>query len=113
MECIGFIAPDNKVVVVVMNRGDDLITFKLLDELSGGKQAVKMEALPHSILHRFTSIWLCHCTLGTVMQVRITLQGRIQDLLRGVQYKNNRARSARENFLDHASFPEDHAHKSP
>ena len=27
-----------------------------------------------------------------------TLQGRIQGLLRGVQYKSNRARSARENF---------------
>ena len=49
LECVGFITPDNKVVVVVMNQGDDPVTFKLLDELSGGKQAVKLEALPHSI----------------------------------------------------------------
>ena len=71
LECVGFIALDNKVVVVMMNRGNDPITFKLLDELSGGKQAVKREALPHSI--QTYVYWLYHCTLGTVMQVRITL----------------------------------------
>ena len=50
LECVGFNTPDNKVVVVVMNRGDDPVTFKLLDVVGGGgKQAVKMVALPHSI----------------------------------------------------------------
>jgi hypothetical protein len=49
LECVGFTTPDNKVVAIVMNQGDDPVTFKLLDELSGGKQAVKLEALPHSI----------------------------------------------------------------
>jgi hypothetical protein len=37
LECVGFITPDNKVVAIVMNQGDDPVTFKLLDELSGGK----------------------------------------------------------------------------
>jgi hypothetical protein len=51
LECVGFITPDNKIVVIVRNQGDDPVTFKLVDELimSGGKQAVKLEALPHSI----------------------------------------------------------------
>jgi hypothetical protein len=49
LECVSFITPDNKVVAIVMNQGDVPVTFKLLDELSGGKQAVKLVALPHSI----------------------------------------------------------------
>ena len=49
MECVSFITPDHKVIVVVMNRGDDSVTFKLLDEFNGSKQAAKMVALPHSI----------------------------------------------------------------
>ena len=49
LECVGFITPDNKVIVVVMNQGDDPVTFKLLDAVGGNKQTVKMVALPHSI----------------------------------------------------------------
>ena len=49
LECITFITPAHNVVVIVMNRGDDPVTFKLLDEFNGAKQAVKIVALPHSI----------------------------------------------------------------
>ena len=49
LECITFITPDKQVVVVVMNTGDTTITFKLLDEFNGSKQALKIDALPHSI----------------------------------------------------------------
>lgn len=49
LECITFITPDQHVVAVVMNRGDQPVTFKLLDDFSGNKQALKIEALPHSI----------------------------------------------------------------
>ena len=51
LECVGFNTPDIKVIVEVMNRGDDRITFKLLDMVGGGgKQAVKTVALPRSII---------------------------------------------------------------
>ena len=50
LECLAFLTPDKGVVVVVMNRGDDSVTFKLLDtDTSGKKQALKIAALPHSI----------------------------------------------------------------
>ena len=51
LECVAFLTPNSTdVVVVVMNRGDDSITFKLLDTDVGGKQqALKIDALPHSI----------------------------------------------------------------
>ena len=56
MECVGFITPDNEVVVVVMNQGDNPVTFKLLDELSGGKQAVKMPWWLYHTQYRLTFI---------------------------------------------------------
>ena len=50
LECVAFLTPDNSVVVVVMNRGDNAVTFKLLDTVaSGKKQALKITALSHSI----------------------------------------------------------------
>lgn len=51
LECVAFLTPNSTdVVVVVMNRGDDSITFKLLDtDASSKQQAVKITALPHSI----------------------------------------------------------------
>ena len=50
LECVAFLTPNNDVVVVVLNRGDDSVTFKLLDvQVNGDQQAVKVAALPHSI----------------------------------------------------------------
>ena len=50
LECIAFLTPTDKVVVVVMNRGDTSVSFKLLDTgVNGDQQALKMTALPHSI----------------------------------------------------------------
>ncbi len=50
LECVAFLTPEKQVVVVVMNRGDDPVTYKLLDVVEGGVgQAVKLIALPHSI----------------------------------------------------------------
>ncbi len=50
LECVAFLSPQKQVVVVVMNRGDDPITFKLLDVVPARQgQALKLSALPHSI----------------------------------------------------------------
>ena len=50
LEALAFLTPDKQVVVIVMNTGDQPITFKLLDVVTGGnKQAVKITALAHSI----------------------------------------------------------------
>ena len=50
LECVAFLTPSSDMVVVVMNRGDNSITFKLLDtDLSGNQQALKITAIPHSI----------------------------------------------------------------
>ena len=50
LEALAFLTPDKQVVVIVMNTGDQPITFKLLDVVSSGsKQAVKITALAHSI----------------------------------------------------------------
>ena len=50
LEALAFLTPDKQVVVIAMNTGDQPITFKLLDVVSGGsKQAVKITALAHSI----------------------------------------------------------------
>ena len=49
LECVAFLTPLEDVVVVVMNRGDDAVTFKLLDDNGGNMQALKLTALPHSI----------------------------------------------------------------
>lgn len=50
LECTAFLTPSKQVVVIVMNTGDDSVTFKLLDKMeSGDMQAVKVTALPHSI----------------------------------------------------------------
>ena len=49
LECVAFLTPLEDVVVVVMNRGDDAVTFKLLDDNEGKMQALKLTALPHSI----------------------------------------------------------------
>lgn len=49
LECAAFITIRKEVVVVIMNRGDDAITFKLLDLNNDNNQAVKITALPHSI----------------------------------------------------------------
>ena len=50
LECIAFLTPTDKVVVVVMNRGDNDVTFKLFDEdASEDQKAVMVTALAHSI----------------------------------------------------------------
>ena len=50
LECVAFLTPSNKVVVVVLNRGDSGASFKLLDSGADGNQrALKVTALPHSI----------------------------------------------------------------
>ena len=50
LESVAFLTPSNKVVVVVMNRGDSPVTFKLIDTDDGGnKRAAKVMALQHSI----------------------------------------------------------------
>ena len=49
LEALAFLTPNKQVVVIVMNTGDQPITFKLLDVGSGNKQAVKITALAHSI----------------------------------------------------------------
>ena len=46
LEAVAFFT---QVVVIVMNTGDQPITFKLLDIVGGNKQAVKITALSHSI----------------------------------------------------------------
>ena len=54
LESTAFLTPDKRVVVVVMNTGDQPITFKLLDHTTGGRagtnrSAVRVTALAHSI----------------------------------------------------------------
>ncbi len=50
LECLSVLTPEGAVVVVVLNRGDNAVTFKLLDiDTSGKKQALKITSLPHSI----------------------------------------------------------------
>ena len=49
LEAIAFLTPNKTVVVVVMNRQDNPVTFKLMDIVGGSKQAVKMTALARSI----------------------------------------------------------------
>ena len=49
LEVASFLTPDKQVVVVVMNRGDQPVTFKLLDDDGGKLQAVKVSAVAHSI----------------------------------------------------------------
>ena len=49
LEATAFLTPNKQVVVVVMNTGDQPITFKLLDIAGNYKQAVKVTALAHSI----------------------------------------------------------------
>ena len=49
LECTAFLTPSNQVVVVVMNPGDKPVTFKMVDISGGGKQALKVTALAHSI----------------------------------------------------------------
>ncbi len=50
LECLSVLTPDSGMVVVVLNRGQDAVTFKLLDiNVGGQKQALKITALPHSI----------------------------------------------------------------
>ena len=49
LEAVAFLTPQKQVVVVVMNRGDDPVTFKLADCIGGSTQAVKITALAHSI----------------------------------------------------------------
>ena len=47
LESVGFVTPDNKIVVVVMNTGDQVAKFKLKDVVHG--KAASIVALPHSI----------------------------------------------------------------
>ncbi len=47
LESTGFITPDNQVVVIVMNTGDNDVTFKLHDIHYG--MAVSIKAVSHSI----------------------------------------------------------------
>lgn len=50
LESLAVLTPSGEVVVVIMNTGDEQVSFKLLDISStGSKQAVKIAALPHSI----------------------------------------------------------------
>ncbi len=49
LEATAFLTPDQQVVVVVMNRGDQPVTFKLLDNIGGKLQAVQISAVAHSI----------------------------------------------------------------
>ena len=50
LECLSVLTPKGTVVGVVLNRGDNPVTFKLLDiDTSGKKQALKITVLPHSI----------------------------------------------------------------
>ena len=49
LEAVAFLTPDKMVVVVVMNRQDHPVTFKLLDIVGDSKQAVRVTALAHSI----------------------------------------------------------------
>ena len=49
LECTAFLTPSSQVVVVVLNTGDNDITFKLTDINSGAKQALKVDAVAHSI----------------------------------------------------------------
>ena len=49
LESIAFLTPQKQVVVVVMNTGDQPITFKLMDSIGNTSQAVKVIALAHSI----------------------------------------------------------------
>ena len=49
LEAVAFLTPDKQVVVIVMNTGDQPVTFKLLDIVGSNKQAIKITALAHSI----------------------------------------------------------------
>jgi len=64
LECTAFLtpSPNQKVVVMVMNTGDQPVTFKLADLYQGMVQAVKVTALPHSIqtfFYVWSSHWVC------------------------------------------------------
>ena len=47
LECVAFLTPSGNVVVVVMNREDSSVSFKLYD--AEDHKAVKVTALGHSI----------------------------------------------------------------
>ena len=47
LECVAFLTPTSNVVVVIMNRGDNAVSFKLFD--ADKQKAVKVTALMHSI----------------------------------------------------------------
>lgn len=49
LEATAFLTPDQQVVVVVMNTGDQPITFKLLDDTGGTLLAAQITAVAHSI----------------------------------------------------------------
>ena len=51
LESTGFITPENKVVLVVMNRQGTDIVIKIRDVLpsTGAAQAIKFTAIAHSI----------------------------------------------------------------
>ena len=49
LEAVAFLTPDKMVVVIVMNRGQQPATVKLLDIVDNNKQAVKITVLAHSI----------------------------------------------------------------
>lgn len=46
LECTAFFTPSSQVVVIVMNAGDNDITFKIKDLVAG---SVQVTALSHSI----------------------------------------------------------------
>ena len=48
LECVAFLTPTSNVVVVVMNRGDNAVSFKLFDA-DKQKAVIKVIALMHSI----------------------------------------------------------------
>ena len=47
LECVAFLTPTGNVVIVVMNRGDSSVSFKLFD--GDEQKAVNVTALMHSI----------------------------------------------------------------
>ena len=47
LECVAFLTPTGNVVIVVMNRGDSSVSFKLFD--GDEQKAVHVTALMHSI----------------------------------------------------------------
>ena len=49
LESVAFVTPQKQVVAVVMNTGEQPVTFKLVDTALQVTQAVKVTALAHSI----------------------------------------------------------------